>query len=107
LTLIELIHLSFIASLCCLILHAATHEGMVLFFIRQLCEMGLPVYIQKPLYHCLICMCSIWGTAVYLFKAPSFDWMDLLFTVLITGGFNTIYTALTQKLFTHDLPADV
>lgn len=37
----------------------------LLWFIKYYGNKFLPVYIQKPLYGCLMCMSSIWGSIFY------------------------------------------
>lgn len=42
-----------------------TKEKELLWFIRFYGNKYLPIYIQKPLYSCPMCMASIWGSVFY------------------------------------------
>lgn len=40
-------------------------KGMILGWLGDIGDRWLPLFIQKPLYGCLPCMSSVWGTALW------------------------------------------
>jgi hypothetical protein len=44
-------------------------------------------FLRKPLFDCLICMTSIWGTVLWLLFHRELNYLEFLFTV---GGISTI-----------------
>lgn len=45
------------------------------------------LFLRKPLFDCLICMTSIWGTVLYFLFHRELNYLEFLFTV---GGISTI-----------------
>jgi hypothetical protein len=77
-----------IASLACILIHASTREGMLLDGVAwKLRRLLGPV--AKPLFECLTCMCSVWGT---IYWWATFGYLDIkwLWLVLGVGGINFI-----------------
>ena len=67
-TLVDIILTIVIQSLFCLGFRTIISEGMILHFIRKPFEnMKRPLWILKPILHCVICFASFWGGLVFLF----------------------------------------
>jgi hypothetical protein len=64
--------------------------GMIFAGLRPLLEKIPYTFIRKPLFECIICMTSIWGTAAWFFfwKMPLST--DLILYLLITVGIMTV-----------------
>lgn len=75
----------FITAFVIILIHVSMWEGMIFSFIPwiieyTICDWKLSPYIQKPLYECMTCMCSIWGTFLWYFYFMEYDWL------LFVGG---------------------
>ena len=85
---------AFICSMFCLIAYQSTLEGMLLFWLRRILDPffrnKIGAWIRKPLYGCLTCMCSVWGTTYYLLTFGFTDPVSWIKLVAITGGMNAI-----------------
>lgn len=91
----------------CLILtgiHICFWDGMILWRLKKyLC--CLPYFIQKPLFDCLICMASVWGTVLYFgywYNDFSFQWIVF---ILALAGLNTIASSIIEfagRVMMHD-----
>lgn len=77
----------------CIAIQFCVQEGNVAFFLRSKVEYFLPWYIRKPLYDCLPCMASVWGSAVYFVHGNPLNW-NWLFFVLLCCGINCAFDAL-------------
>ncbi len=55
-----------VISLFCYGIHIASEPGMLLSSIAEWFEKKLPVFWYKPLFGCVYCMASVWGTAGYV-----------------------------------------
>lgn len=97
--------IAFIASVCMLLIHYSTHEGMILQRMHKL-TWNLPHLIKSPLFECYPCMCSIWGSIFWILATqfhflgnefPTFT-INMIFFILFSGGFNIILslTILTR-----------
>lgn len=81
-----LIHV-ILTALGIVFIHATTWEGMIFSRVR-VALWHAPLWIKKPLFMCLICMTSIWGTALYF---QPFEFISYLFAV---GGLMTLLSFL-------------
>lgn len=82
-----------ICSLMCTLMHVSTHEGMIFHRFAQWYKKDMPVWLIKPLFDCLTCMCSIWGTSYWLLSDTDLSWLVF---VLAVGGMNTIIASLLE-----------
>ncbi len=92
---LDLILFCICVSLACTIIHiAVTWDGMVLNFIgkwhgERIEKMPSVAWFYKPLFSCLICMCSFWTIIFWLLYIKPITF-ELLFAILITGGINVV-----------------
>jgi len=98
-----------IATAACILVYASMKEGMIFFPLRQklddLLHRPYLWMIAQPIYECLTCMCSVWGT-IYYFTImagddPSFRGWILL--VIATGGFNFMASAVISFFEFHKM----
>lgn len=75
-----------ICSLICVLIHSATKEGMLLAKPAMWLSPKLK-WAAKPLFACLTCMCSVWGSAYWLIFDPDMSWLPF---ILAVGGVNAI-----------------
>ncbi len=78
-------------------------EREVLWFIRFYGNRYLPVWIQKPLYSCPMCMASIWGSIFYWGSVLNTDQIINSLTlikwvavVVAVSGLNRIIKGIAQ-----------
>lgn len=91
-----------IASLACLAVYvAALSEKMALFRLRQFGDIWLPWFIRKPLYDCLTCMASIWGTT-FLVIQIGWTWQLLVLVPAVAGMNQIMDLTLDLILKMHD-----
>lgn len=89
-----------VCSLCIILIHVSTWKGMVNYPAAEwLTFSKVPVFIKKPLYMCMVCMCSIWGL-LYQFTFLDLTTPEIIRFVLTVGGLNVIAS------FTITNPAD-
>lgn len=66
-------------------------EGMVFYKIRE--KLFEPIkysFVRKPLFECMICMASIWGSLIYFFVWQGSFSIDWPLFILTTAGVMTI-----------------
>lgn len=56
---------TFMMSLFCFGMYTAMQPGMLLNPIKEKLR-GMPSYLFKPLFACIYCMASTWGTLAYI-----------------------------------------
>jgi len=64
-------------------------EGMILYPLKKYLQ-RLPLLIRKPLFECLFCMASIWGTAslFFVFKLQFNEYF--IFNLFAIAGMNLL-----------------
>ena len=64
-------------------------EGMILYPLKKYLQ-RLPLLIRKPLFECLFCMSSIWGTAslFFVFKLQFNEYF--IFNLFAIAGMNLL-----------------
>lgn len=69
----------------------------------------LPAWIKKPLYECLICMCSFWGTIIFFMWTGTHDIYNLMVFIFSVGGANTLISVFINNniIEKEPLPATV
>lgn len=107
----------FQASLVMLCVHFATREGNILGFLSEYIDdinytgyrknnyvkhvPNIIALLAKPLFNCLVCMCSVWGTGIYLYLAHvkhiPVNAFDLITFVLMTGGMNAVLSYFIRE----------
>lgn len=98
---IELLLFSFSVSLICLTVHVVlTWDGMIFFEAGEYLTAIFGPVTMKPFFGCLICMCSVWSIAFWFITGHSFEW-NLIPAILITGGFNTLWSCLLSLTEEH------
>ena len=70
-------------------IHVLLWPGMIFAWMRKYLK-HLPLFIRKPLFECMICMASIWGTAFFLYKNGLSLNLDLIPHLLAVCGCNLI-----------------
>lgn len=74
------------SALIIVFIHVSFMEGMFLYKFREWLEWDeLPGYIKKPLYDCLTCMTSIWGTILWFGFGGGFE-VGFFLYILLLGG---------------------
>jgi hypothetical protein len=78
-------------SLACTLIHIAfTWPDMILYdFEKTVLHHHLPEWFRKPLYECMICMCSLWTIFFWTLYLKPIT-VELLFAMMITGGINAV-----------------
>ena len=84
---------SLIIALCVMAFWMFMWEGNILHFVRHFGDWHLPVWVQKPLYDCPMCMTPYYGSIVYTIMFHH-SWYDWAFTILIAMGINTVLVKL-------------
>jgi len=89
-----------ITSLVCVAVHnALVADGMLLKWLGDYIDEIVKVeFIKKPLFKCLPCMASVWGTGAYLFAYPQHDVIQWLIFVLIVSGINKLIQTFIYEL---------
>lgn len=75
-------------------LHLATRDGMIFGMIQYL---GLPIWIENPLFDCPTCMASIHGSYVFLIAANAWGlsyWLLLLYIPVLAGVSTLVWRAI-------------
>lgn len=92
-----MLELILITSLKILGIHVSCWQGMILgadkgwmkiFNVRAQLHF-LPEWIKKPLYMCVICMASVWGTFFWLMDGR-YICIDTLWFILAIAGINSL-----------------
>ena len=84
-------------SLACLTIHVAIcHQGMILNWLYEPAKLLLIEPITKPLFDCMVCMCSFWTCVFWLAYGFPIK-VELLFAVLIVGGMNKLICAFLER----------
>lgn len=78
-----------ICSLVITGLYATTQSEMIFEGIANRLTLILPYFIQKPLFKCIICMASIWGS-IYYFANFDFAIIQYIKFIFAVAGLNTI-----------------
>lgn len=104
-----MIEQTIIISLAITLIYVSFWEGMWLGWFRlAVLEPYTPTFFRKPLFDCIICMASIWGTLIYFgyFHRFRFDftWDNYLMTILCVGGLNTLIAGVIA--LAHDCEED-
>lgn len=58
----------------------------------------LPYWICKPLFECIICMASIWGTIFFLSEISNFDIISYIKFIFAVAGLNTIINGIQSLI---------
>jgi hypothetical protein len=85
-------------SLSTLAVYVCIHwQGMILNFTKPYLQRFIPAPARKPVYDCLVCMSSVWTTAIWLLVYGWPQW-HLLWAILIVAGMNTLLSITLEKL---------
>ncbi len=89
-----------ITSLICVAVHnVLVSDGMVLKWLGDYIDEVIKfTIIKKPLFQCLPCMASIWGTAAYLYSFTNYDAIQWVVFVLIISGLNKLAEKFIYEL---------
>ena len=83
---------SLATSIQIVFIHVLFWDGMIFEFMK---ENKLNTFVQKPLYSCLICMTSVWGSLLWIFEwQGSIPFIQFLFTV---GGINVLIYGIVGR----------
>lgn len=52
-----------------------------------------PEFVRKPLFECVYCMPSVWGSLFFLFFLPGYPWYLWILFVFCLTGLNSIIKA--------------
>jgi len=83
-------------------------EGMILYPLKKYLQ-RLPLLIRKPLFECLFCMSSIWGTAslFFVFKLQFNEYF--IFNLFAIAGMNLLielFVTLFEKTIIYLISKD-
>jgi len=83
-------------------------EGMILYPLKKYLQ-RLPLLIRKPLFECLFCMASIWGTAslFFVFKLQFNEYF--IFNLFAIAGMNLLielFVTLFEKTIIYLISKD-
>ena len=83
-------------------------EGMILYPLKKHLQ-KLPLLIRKPLFECLFCMSSIWGTAslFFVFKLQFNEYF--IFNLFAIAGMNLLielFVTLFEKTIIYLISKD-
>lgn len=81
-----------IGSLITTSIHAICWDGMVLGVLRAKADSFISPFWRKPLYDCIICMASFWGTIEFLFM--ELDWKLYFPFILAQCGLNVLISGI-------------
>lgn len=89
-------------------------DGMILFPVKQWVDSRLPVdgflrWLYKPVFGCVICMSSVWGTIGYLAiggVVTNLYWLNTLFivnpqwivTIVCVAFMNIVLYSLLERI---------
>lgn len=95
----EFLLICFCASLCVLTLHTLFNDGeSILGWFPYLIEKTFLNKLRKPLYDCLVCMSSIWGSLFFYILSVLFCFdisiWNTLIAVFVIAGFGIIYSII-------------
>lgn len=99
-----------ISSLIITAIHVSTWDGMLFGRVRCCLDGIISPFWQKPLYGCIICMASLWGTIIYsivlsvcYFLNTYFitDYWVLMFLpyVTVVAGINALISGIIYLAF--------
>jgi hypothetical protein len=94
----DVLHLLLLTALACTGLHVACMwDSMILELPARWVAIYLPWQATMPLFGCLTCMASLWGTAAWWVWAAAYSpllwweaWLGWLPFVLALAGLNTL-----------------
>ena len=78
-----------ITSLLINFIHFVMNDSDMIFYnVGQWLTKNITDYINKPLFACVTCMASIWGTLAYLyfFDFQVIEWLIFIGSVAATNG---------------------
>lgn len=73
-------------------------RGMLLGWLGDILDRWLPEFVAKPLYACLPCMASTWGTLIWFLMAGSVELAWPVFCLALCG----ILKILSVNLLRHE-----
>lgn len=88
-----------IAALVITGIHSLFEQGMILFPVRQYLDQYL-TWLRKPLYACMICMSSIYGSAMFALLEVEPLLSNYFLFIMSLAGLLTIIS----KLLGDDVP---
>jgi len=95
---LELLLSALVISLFCNGIHLTCEEGFIFEPIRKL---NLPDLIAKPLYDCILCMASIWGTVgfILVYGTDPHLWRVWITTIIICIPLNGFVKGAFERVF--------
>ncbi len=81
---IFIIHLVVAMLICAGIWNAFT-KGQILGWLGDIWEKRLPNAINKPLWMCMPCLASFWGTLIWFLVFDGDRWMWIPFVLALSG----------------------
>ncbi len=96
-----------ISALSIVFIHSLFFDGMLLAPLRRNYLSKLPLFFQKPLYSCIVCMTSIYGVICYAAGSLFFHvgWVGLLPFLFSVGGILVLIRSVVghaEDLFGED-----
>lgn len=95
---LELLLSALVISLFCNGIHILFEEGRLFGSIRKI---NLPELISSPLYDCILCMASIWGTVGFILvygHDPNL-WRGWIITIIICIPLNGFVKGAFERVF--------
>lgn len=72
-------------------LHVSFWDGMIFSPVRLRYLRTLPRWASKPVYHCLTCMASVWGSIYFFTYGDLSVWQWPLFILAVAGVNTAVY----------------
>lgn len=94
-----IIHATITALVCVGIHNVLTADGMIFKWLGDFIDSVVEInWIKKPLYQCLPCMASVWGSASYLYYYHGHDVVEFIIFVVIVSGLNKLFQKFIYEL---------
>jgi len=83
-------------------LHIATRDGMIFGYAQYI---GLPIWLEKPLFDCPTCMSSLHGWYIFMIAANYYSWplWVLLFYITVLAGVSTLVWRCIDRLAVYEI----
>lgn len=65
-------------------------EKNILWFVGYYGDMFIPEFWTKPLYNCVMCMASFWGSLFYVTFTPEIDILKWGVFIVVLAGLNRL-----------------
>lgn len=88
-------------SLIITAIYACFWDGMIFGNIRAWMDERIPYMLRKPIYDCIICMSSLWGTSYYIIQFD-FNLKNYIEFILQVAGLNVLILGIVYLAFNNN-----